>query len=115
MAGESCTHKVTDAPSMDLGTQVSEYPASERDSAHPGLGVPWGEGWCGETRRVTHMCVTPQGGAQAEHRQRTDGHTLLLVLSLAGRAGNKELMEKLERMLRGGSRCRETPRLGILI
>ena len=49
MAGESCTHMVTDAPGVDLGTQVSTYPASERDSAHPGLGVPRGQGWCGET------------------------------------------------------------------
>ena len=84
MAGESCTHKVTDAPSMDLGTQVSEYPASERDSAHPGLGVPWGEGWCGETRRVTHRCVSRPREAprRSTDNGRTDTHSCLFSVWL---------------------------------
>lgn len=62
----------------------------------------------GDPKGDTQIRDRPQGGAQ------TEGHTLL-ACSLAGRAGNKEPMEKLERMLGGRSGCRESPRLGILI
>lgn len=106
-AGQNCTRRVTDTPGLDPGTQVSAHPASEKDSAHPGLGVPWGQGRCGETRRVTHR----YGIGPREAPRRRDTHSWL-VLSLAGRAGNKEPMEKLERMLGGRSGCRENPRLG---
>lgn len=105
-AGESCTHTVTDTPGVDLGTQVSTYPASERDSAHPGLGVPRGQGWCGETQRVTHRYGI---------RPREVPRWSIDTLSLAGRAGNKKPVEKLERVLGGGRGCRGSPSLGILI
>lgn len=108
MAGESCT---TWSQTHPVWTWAPRCPCTLLLR-----GCALGRGLVrGDPKGDTQMCVTPQGGAQVQHRQRTDGHTLLLVLSLAGRAGNKELMEKLERMLRGGSGCRETPRLGILI
>lgn len=115
MAGESCT---TWSQTHPVWTWAPRCPRTLllRGTQPPWIRSALGRGlvW-GDPKGDTQVCVTPQGGAQAEHRQRTDGHTLLLVLSLAGRAGNKELMEKLESMLRGGSGCRETPRLGILI
>ena len=74
-AGQNCTRRVTDTPGLDPGARVSVYPASERDSAHPGLGVLWGQGWCRETRSVTHR----YGIGPREAPRRRDTHSWLVL------------------------------------
>lgn len=100
--------------------KINIYPAVERDSSHPGLGMPRGQGWClcwvtlcRMTKGVRHRYPrysrkTPRSSTEGE----ADTASLVLLtvfqsgVSWLEGAGFKEPLEKQERTLGGAGGMR---------